>query len=162
MNAKLAHPLWIVPNTHGYWKTNNVKVAIAGIASSKGKKGTNISFVGTTNSELNGYYCDSKSVKSREEISTALFIGLFTPWLQTYFMKNQKALPNTLIIFREGLNEVQAKHQFEVEIQGLLDTIEKVKVKAKVPTYKPIISYILVNKQPNSRIFDREGKGKNA
>lgn len=114
MNAKLAHPLWIVPNTHSYWKNNNIKMAIAGIASSKGKKGTNISFVGTTNTDLNGYYCDSKSLKSKEEISTAFFINLFTPWLQTYFMKNQKALPNTLVIFREGLNEVQAKHQFEV------------------------------------------------
>ena len=34
------------------------------------------------------------------------------------------------------------------------------KAKAKKPNYKPIILYILVNKKPNSRIYEGSGKGK--
>jgi hypothetical protein len=56
MNVKMGHPLWIVPNKNPYWKNN--KVAVAGIASSKGKKGTSIAFVGTTDPELTKYFCD--------------------------------------------------------------------------------------------------------
>ena len=59
-------------------------------------------------------------MKSRDNLSSALFQGMFTSWIQNYFIKNQKVLPSTLIIYREGLNDVQAKHQFEVEVQGLL------------------------------------------
>jgi hypothetical protein len=118
MNSKIGHPLWSVPNYHPFWKT--AKVAIAGIASSKGKQGTVISFVGTTNGDLTHIIAECKEVRSRDGLSSALFQGMFTSWIQNYFIKNQKVLPSTLIIYREGLNDVQAKHQFEVEVQGLL------------------------------------------
>lgn len=85
---------------------------------------------------------------------------MFTSWIQNYYIKNQKTLPNTLVIYREGLNDVQARHQFEIEVQGLLNTIEVVKQKTKTPDYKPNIEYLLVNKKPNSRIFEKSGKGK--
>ena len=133
MNSKMGHPLWSVPNYHPFWKT--AKVAVAGIASSKGKKGTFISFVGTTNAELTHIITDCKAVKSRDNLSSALFQSMFTSWIQNYFLKNQKVLPSTLIIYREGLNDVQAKHQFEVEVQGLLETINVVRAKTKIPNY---------------------------
>ena len=76
-------------------------------------------------------------------------------------MKNEKKLPSVLIIYREGINEVQAKFQSEFEIKGILEAVEKVRVKAKQPNYKPAIIYILVNKRPNSRIYEGEVKGKN-
>jgi hypothetical protein len=60
MNVKLGHPLWIVPNFHPYWTEKGRKIAVAGIASSKGKKGTNIGIVATINSELTNYFCDCK------------------------------------------------------------------------------------------------------
>lgn len=52
INSKIGHPLWSVPNYHPYWTNKSTKVAIAGIASSKGKQGTFIGFVGTTNPDL--------------------------------------------------------------------------------------------------------------
>lgn len=61
MNSKIGHPLWSVPNYHPYWQ-KGAKVAVAGIASSKGKKGTTISFVATTNSELTHVFSDCKKV----------------------------------------------------------------------------------------------------
>ena len=59
------------------------------------------------------------------------------------------------------MNAVQAKIQLELELDGLESTIEKVKAKAKKPNYKPVIVYILVNKKPNSRIFEGQKQGKN-
>lgn len=160
MNSKMGHPLWSVPNYHAYWKEKSTKLAIAGIASSKGKQGTFIGFVGTTNTDLTHIITDCKEVKSRDAVSSALFQGMFTAWLQNYFLKNQKALPTTLVIYREGLNDVQARHQFEIEVQGLLETINVVRTKTKNPGYSPNIEYLLVNKKPNSRIFERSGSGK--
>lgn len=110
MNSKTGHPLWSVPNYHAFWKNN--KVALAAIASSKGKKGTTVGFVGTTSPDLTQVICDCKKVEGKDGLSSALFQGLFTPWIQNYFMKNQKVLPSTIVIYREGLNDVQARHQF--------------------------------------------------
>jgi hypothetical protein len=120
MNSKIGHPLWSVPNYHQDWKEKNMRVAIAGIASSKGKQGTFIGFVATTNPDLTHIITDCKEVKSRDSVSSALFQSMFTSWIQNYFIKNQKVLPNTLIIYREGLNDVQAQHQIEIEVQGLI------------------------------------------
>lgn len=71
MNAKVGHPLWTVLNQHKVWREN--QVAVASIASSKGKKGTIIGFVGTTNEDLNSYFSDCKQVRDRKDLSTALF-----------------------------------------------------------------------------------------
>lgn len=71
MNSKIGHPLWSVPNYHAYWK--NKKIAVAGIASSKGKKGSTIGFVATTNPELTYVICDSKRVESKDAFSATLF-----------------------------------------------------------------------------------------
>jgi hypothetical protein len=56
---------------------------------------------------------------------------------------------------------VQAKFQSEFEIQGMIEAIDKVRVKSKIANYNPTIIYILVNKKPNSRIYEGEVKGKN-
>jgi hypothetical protein len=158
MNVKAGHPLWIVRNSHPVWKENTV--AVAGLANSKGKKGTTLAFVGTIRDDLSNCFSDCKQLRKKDDLSSALYSGFFTQWLQTWFKTNQNRLPNVLVLYREGLNEVQARIQFELEVQGLLDTIEVVKEKAKKPNYKPTILYLLVNKKPNSRIFEGEGKGK--
>ena len=159
MNVKNGHPLWIVNNSHPIWRKESV--AVAAVASSKGKKGSNVAFVGTVNKDLNSYFSDCKMIHKKEDNSQDLYIQIFTQWLQDWFKNNEKKLPNVLVFYREGLNTVQAKIQLEVEIDGLQATIEKVRAKAKQPNYKPTIVYILVNKKPNSRIFEGDKDGKN-
>jgi hypothetical protein len=100
INSKIGHPLWSVPNYHQYWNQKSTKLAIAGIASSKGKQGTVIGFVGTTNPELTHIISECKKVESRDGISAALFQAMFTSWIQNYYIKNQKCLPTTLVIYR--------------------------------------------------------------
>ena len=63
MNVKNGHALWTVKNSHPAWEKN--LVAVAGLASSKGKKGTSLAFVGTTNTDLNSYYSDCRQIKGR-------------------------------------------------------------------------------------------------
>ena len=55
MNSKLGCPLWYVTNCHKFWQKNTV--AIAGLATSGGKKGSTIGVVATTNLNLTSYYC---------------------------------------------------------------------------------------------------------
>jgi len=38
---------------------------------------------------------------------------MFTAWIKKYFQDNNKKLPNVLVIYREGMNTVQAKSQIE-------------------------------------------------
>ena len=86
MNAKMGHALWRIDSSHPIWREKTV--ALAGIASSKGKMGTTLAFVGTTNLSLTSYFSDCKAVGGRETVSSALFQAFFTQWIQLWFKKN--------------------------------------------------------------------------
>ena len=158
MNAKMGHPIWFIENKHKFWHTTGQKVAVGSIAISKAKQGSAISFVGTTDSKLIRYTNAGEMVKSRDALSAAFFEGLFTSWIKEYYIENGKSLPSVIIIYREGLNDVQARRAFEGEIDGLNMALEKIRKKSKVADYEPKITYVLVNKKPNERMY--EGKGK--
>lgn len=151
MNVKCGHALWTVKNKHPVWKDHSL--AVSGIASSKGKGGISLGFVGTINEDLNKCFSEQKKIKGKQTYSPQLFQGIFIQWIQNWFKKNGNKLPKVLTLYREGLNNVQAKVQFELEVQGLLNAVDLVKQKAKQPDYNPVITYFLVNKKPNSRIF---------
>lgn len=160
MNSKLGHPLWETRNRHKFWNQKGNDVAIGSIAISKSKQGNAISFVGTTDPRLIRYECDGAIYKSRDDLSASFFEKLFTGWIKKYFMDNNKKLPSVLVVYREGLNNVQAKSQFEVEIEGLRLAIDIIRKKSKNLDYDPKITYVLVNKKPNERMYEGEGKGK--
>ena len=82
---------------------------VGGIAMSKGKKGIYLSFVGTKNKDLNEYYNDCQMITSKEQLSVVFFKDIYLKWIRSYFDKNNKRLPNCIVIFREGLNDKQAK-----------------------------------------------------
>lgn len=109
MNVKNGHSLWIVKNKHPVWQ--NHSVAVAGLANSKGKKGSNVAFVGSTTEDLSQYFSDCKVVNKREDNTKAMYQEIFTQWLQNWYKMNNKKLPNVLVFYREGLNAVQARHQ---------------------------------------------------
>jgi len=84
---------------------------MAGIASSLGKCGKMIGFVGTLNNELSHTFCDCKKIMSKENVTSSLFKGFFTEWIQHYYFRNEKKPPTDIIIYREGLNETQAQKE---------------------------------------------------
>lgn len=65
INSKIGHPLWSVPNYHPFWNEKSTKLAVAGIASSKGKQGTFVGFIGTTNPDLTHIITECKKVEGR-------------------------------------------------------------------------------------------------
>lgn len=91
MNVKCGHPLWNVSNSHPIWKEKSV--AVAGLANSKGKGGTTLGFVGTISAQLNKSFAECKLIKDKKDSSQGLFTGIFTQWIQNYFMNNEKKLP---------------------------------------------------------------------
>ena len=98
MNVKNGNPLWIVKNSHPVWK--NHSVAVAGLANSKGKKGSNVAFVGTTTEDLSHYFSDCKVISKKEDNTFTKYQEIFTQWLQNWFKMNNKKLPDVLIFYR--------------------------------------------------------------
>jgi hypothetical protein len=59
------------------------------------------------------------------------------------------------VIYREGLNDTQAKKTLEMEIDGLKEMLNTVRNKTNSPKYEPRIAYLLVNTKPQSKMFER-------
>lgn len=73
--------------------------------------------------------------------------------MQNFYFRNDKKAPTDLIIYREGLNETQAKKELEKEVHGLYEMLATVRQRISDPHYEPRIAYILVNTRPQSKIF---------
>jgi hypothetical protein len=65
MNAKMGCTLWTIPNFSDYWTNPTRKVAMAGLASSKGKGGNMLGFVGTLNNDFSLTCSDCKRIVSK-------------------------------------------------------------------------------------------------
>ena len=63
-------------------------------------------------------------------------------------------MPDVIILYREGLNEVQAGKILEDELKALTKVFEDVSGKAKLPNWKPKLIYLLVNQKTGTRVYD--------
>lgn len=82
-------------------------------------------------------YCDCKQIKNKEELSVKFYQSFFVMWFQNWFKSNKDTFPDAIIIYREGLNEVQAKKELAVEIEALKETLLLLPIKAKIEKYFP-------------------------
>jgi hypothetical protein len=151
MNAKMGHALWRIDGSHPIWREKTV--ALAGIASSKGKMGTTLAFVGTTNLSLTSYFSDCKAVGGREPFLLLFFKRFSLNGFNCGSKKLEKTSSSAGYLQRRTqLNPGQIP--IDIEVTAIKETILKVKQKAQQPNYDPTIVYLLVNKKPNSRIFE--------
>lgn len=74
--------------------------------------------------------------------------------MRKFFDSNKKSLPDVIILYREGLNDVQARQSLEAEITGLKAALDTASKKAKINNYEPKIQYMLVNKKVNTRMYE--------
>ena len=63
-------------------------------------------------------------------------------------------MPETIIIYREGISKSQLSRSLKRELETLEKMKEAVKAKTPFKNYSPEILYILVNKYSNSKFFE--------
>jgi hypothetical protein len=68
---------------------------------------------------------------------------------------------STEILQRKNPPVRQAKKELQREIDELQEMLNTVRYKTNNHKYKPRIAYLLVNTKPQSKMFEREGKGEN-
>ena len=67
-----------------------------------------------------------------------------------------------IILYREGLSDVQAKHQLSAsEIPALKNMIDKIGKSTKCENYNPEVIIVLANKKISTRIFQCDEKNTN-
>ena len=135
------------------------KVMTGSFSISKGKKGFTLAFVGTTNPELTKVFNYCKvGFPSKESIPIAEYESVFKNWARSYVLAN-KAGPESIIVFREGLSVEQIKTQVKNEVAALKSVVKIIGDKIGKENYNPEQLYVVVNKKINTRIFDEQGKG---
>jgi hypothetical protein len=161
MTVKSGNKLWIVPKNHPYWQDK--KVALASISYSKNCKNSfSVALVGTTDNEQSSVYSYSMmNLSMKDQISAQIYRNFFMQWLKNY-AEREKALPDSIIIYREGLSDVQIKKTITDELENLYLTLNTIKSNSeKYKNYNPEIVLFIVNKKVNSKFFDYDQKNTN-
>ena len=104
---------------------------------SKGAKGFTLAFVGTINDQCTKVFSDIRmQIKRKEQIPVDLLEQIFINWAKTYYQTNNKKVPDTIILYREGLSEVQTRDQLpRTEIPALEGMAKKIGEKTEFKDY---------------------------
>lgn len=155
MNVKVGATPWSVQTKNKYFRKK--KVMYGAISLSKGAKGGyTLAFVGTINNDFTKVFSDCKlNIQARESIPVENLESIFIDWAKSYYQNNNKTVPDSIIIYREGLSDAQAKTQLTVaEIPALNNMIKVIGDKTKTKNYNPELMICLVNKKISSRFFN--------
>lgn len=68
----------------------------------------------------------------------------------SYQRNNAGAVPDRIIVYRDGVSEGQVRYVKETEIANIRDVFTKLKI-------DPKLAYIIVNKRINSRFYAKKG-----
>jgi hypothetical protein len=102
-------------------------------------------------------------LSGKDQIATQIYRNFFLNWLSNYAIR-EKSLPDTIIIYREGLSDIQIKKTLNEEIDTLhqiLTCIRKSETNGdKYKNYNPEIAVFTVNKKINSKFYDFDQKNK--
>jgi aubergine-like protein len=109
-------------------------------------------FCATVHPNFSKYYSTAALQASGQEIVSA--IGqCFTEALLVFREKARK-LPETVIIFRDGVGESQVSGITEFEVASLQRACESVET-----GYSPLLSYVVVIKKPSAKFFSTGARG---
>jgi len=105
--------------------------------------------ISTTNPELTRYYSTVCIHESNDELQVSM-VQAFTRALDAYQKNNSGALPERIIVYRDGVSEGQVRYVKETEIANIKTVFKNLKV-------EPKFAFIIVNKRINSRFYARKG-----
>ncbi|CAL8120087.1 unnamed protein product [Orchesella dallaii] len=118
-----------------------------------GTRGASVAaMTATFNESLGRCYSKIAKLESREEVATTV-AKLFDECLRSYFRQNN-VLPDRIMMYRDGVGEGQLADVYNNELEGIKDKIT-LRYQQK-DTSPPKLSYIIVNKRINTRIFAKD------
>ena len=126
------------------------KSMIIGIELSRFKENIKYSISASYNENLNKFYNDIKSINIKENHFDALLL-LLKNALEFFYKKNRNTLPDTVIIYREGTNDLISDKNIKNEILEL----EKFFSGEYKQNYKPKLTIFNVNKRTNLKFFQK-------
>ena len=161
INAKLGDPLWQIKRS--LKEVRDRKIAIGGIAVYHkliNKKDSCAAFVGTLDNEFTKYFSLAKLMPSNSQ-SIEPLQDIMIKWIRTYFKRNN-TLPDTLIVYRDGVGEGQIVRILDMELPALDKAVATAAAKVK-PGYQPEVIFLLAIKKVSQRMFeltDRYSRGR--
>lgn len=164
MNAKLGCPLWRIGRSLKV--VLEKKIAIGGLAVYHKliNKGDSCeAFVGTIDNEFTKYTHSTKLIPRNSQRVESLE-SMMLKWIRSYFKRNN-TLPDTMIVYRDGVGEGQIAGIATVELPALQKAVRRAVEKIRVAT-EPEVILVFANKKVPQRIFENQepydnGRGKN-
>lgn len=92
-----------------------------------------------------------RNMPPRQELMTCMgeqFMEVFTRWQSAPDFRNSPELPDSIIMFRDGVSEGQFEQVMETELEAI-----RRKCFEKRSTWNPKITYIIVTKRHHARFF---------
>ncbi|XP_059057844.1 piwi-like protein Ago3 [Achroia grisella] len=148
INCKLGGTLW---NIAIPYKTAMI-IGIDSYHDASRKKRSVCSFVASYNQSMTHWYSKAVFQESGQEIVDSLKSCLVDA-LKHYLRSNGK-FPDRIIIYRDGVGDGQLKQIKQYEIPQMEICFTNMDV-----TYKPTLTYVVVQKRINTRIFMKAGSG---
>ncbi|RWS19631.1 piwi-like protein 1, partial [Leptotrombidium deliense] len=109
-------------------------------------------FVSSLNQRLTRWFSKVSYHKSRDEMSGNFAVN-FRESLRKYREYNNGAIPDRVIIYRDGVGDGMITHVFDYELQQMRQTMREF-----CPTNTPKLVFVIVTKRVNARIFRRTGE----
>ena len=131
-------------------KITKIPSMIIGIDSTMTKEGKKFVLSASYNRNFNKFYTDFKIDKENESALEYLIKSA----LDHFSNVNNKNLPATVIIYRQGGNEKQTEKMMKFELPKILKGFEEYK-----ENYKPKLSIFGVNKKTDLKFFERGNGG---
>ncbi|CAD8170790.1 unnamed protein product [Paramecium pentaurelia] len=147
ISVKLGNPLWVIPKVKGI----SDKIMIIGMdiyhKLVSGKQSC-MGFVAHFDLECKTSFSKSIIMRAGQEFNQAVGQA-FKEALQAYFIHyNKKQLPDTILVYRDGVGE----SQIQALIQTELEQIKKV-ISTYTAGYNPQFAFITINKKISDRFF---------
>ncbi|XP_023936797.2 piwi-like protein Ago3 [Bicyclus anynana] len=146
MNCKLGGTLWHISIPC----KNTMVVGIDSYHEGQMKKNSVFAFVASYNMSMTNWYSKVMFQEKGQEIGDCAKFCVVEAL--KHYLRVNGVLPQRIIIYRDGVGDGQLKQLKEYEIRQM-----QIEISSFGESYKPNITYIVVQKRINTRIFLRQG-----
>jgi len=118
-------------------------------------------FVASINPTFSRYYSSVKIHENNEEISPSFKDHLFGA-LKSYYIMNEKTLPEKIIVYRDGVGAGDIARLKDTEVAALREACSDAGARTNylgTGVYNPPIAFIVVSKRINTRFFAMGQRG---